>query len=56
MEGVARILDFGGSLQVYSTHETEAEADGKAIFNDWKAVGLDIKEAVKEYERPAAGS
>ena len=46
--GVARILDITGSL---SSHEKVYRHDSKyedfyAIYNDWKAVGDDIKGAI----------
>jgi hypothetical protein len=48
-EGVARVLDLGGTLQIYNESKTEEEADLKAIENDWLAVGLDMKEAINKY-------
>lgn len=50
-EGISRILDLGNTLQIYNEHETEREADFAAIERDWKAVGKDIKDSIKRYER-----
>ncbi len=50
-EGMARVLDLGGNLQVYNEHETTEEADLEALRRDWKAVGKDIKIGIREYER-----
>jgi len=47
IEGVARIFDFSGSLNVYNESETPAEADKRALANDWRAVGDDIRAAMK---------
>ncbi len=45
LEGVARIFDFGGTLNTYyyvSTDEDPREADARAIASDWEAVGKDF--------------
>jgi|AKZA01.1.fsa_nt_gi hypothetical protein len=49
--GVARILDFGGTLNVYNSSETEEDADYKAMYSDWYMVGKDLSEAMSEYDR-----
>ncbi len=51
IEGVARLLDLGITLQEYNASETENEADAKALKSDWHAVGIDMKSAVKKYEQ-----
>lgn len=51
VEGIARILDLGTTLQEYNASETENEADSKALKSDWRAVGIDLKHAVKKYEQ-----
>jgi len=48
-EGVARLFDFAGSLQIYNAHKTEAEADACELYHDWRAVGTDIMKAVESY-------
>ncbi|MEA2030498.1 MAG: hypothetical protein U9N55_02725 [candidate division Zixibacteria bacterium] len=53
-EGIARLLDFTNSLQVYNYSKTEAEADAKALAGDWRMVGRDIKAAVDEYDQEEA--
>ena len=50
-EGMARVLDLGGTLQEYNVSDTGKEADIHALRNDWRAVGDDIKEAIKSYEQ-----
>lgn len=50
-EGVARLIDFGGALNVYHSSETEEEADEKAIRSDWEAVGGDMRAALQRAER-----
>jgi hypothetical protein len=51
LEGVARVMDLGGTMQVYNNSKTEKEADLKALKKDWQAVGEDIFNAVKSYEQ-----
>jgi len=51
VEGVARVMDLGSSLQVYNGSKTPEEADLRALKNDWASVGSDIINAAKEYER-----
>ena len=50
MEGMARVIDLGSTLQVYNDSQTELEADSKALQNDWQAIGEDILIAQKIYE------
>jgi hypothetical protein len=49
IEGIARLLDFGGTLNIYNESGTGAEADVKALKNDWEAVGQDIQTAIISY-------
>jgi hypothetical protein len=51
IEGVGRIFDFSGSMQAYNESATPEQADALAIFNDFKAVGLDIRNAAEQLER-----
>ena len=46
LEGVARILDLGATMQEYNQSGSPAEADARAIYSDFKAVGNDISTAV----------
>ncbi len=52
LEGMARIIDIGGVLNVYHTARTPQEADAIASACDWSAVGQDIMGAM-EAERLA---
>lgn len=54
LEGAARLIDLGGTMNVYNESETAAEADALAIYNDWRAVGNDLRYAIQEYERTRA--
>ncbi len=48
--GVARLLDFGQGLVRYNYASTAEEADFNALLSDWKAVGDDVRWAIKTYE------
>ena len=39
------------NMQVYNESATPEQADALAIFNDFKAVGLDIRNAAEQLER-----
>ena len=39
IEGVARIVDVGATLNEYNINPTGEEADVESIKSDWKAVG-----------------
>ena len=49
MEGMARVVDLGGTLQIYSESASPKEADARALVADWLAVGEDIHAAMSEY-------
>lgn len=56
-EGVASVIDLGATLhKEYNSSKTENEADRKAIQNDWRAVGEDIKISILKHEQGLAGS
>jgi len=48
LEGIARLLDFGNTLQVYNISSNDAEADAVALALDWNAIGEDMHRAVQE--------
>lgn len=54
VEGIARIIDISGSLQVYNECLTPNKADTLAIYNDFKAVGMDIRNAAAAFEKEMA--
>ena len=54
LEGVARLFDFGGTLNTYylvSSDEDPREADARAIASDWEAVGRDMSSAIGQYKK-----
>ena len=48
VEGVARLLDFGGVLNEYNQSRTGREADWKALRADWITVGDDLWDAAEQ--------
>jgi len=47
LEGMARILDFPGTLSEYNRSLTPEQADYLALLGDWRLVGKDIEDAIK---------
>jgi len=45
LTGLATVMDIGGSLLVYNSSPSGAEADQRAIASDWAVVGSDILNA-----------
>jgi hypothetical protein len=52
--GFASVIDLGATLQEYNYSKNIAEADGKAILNDWLAVGDDIRFSINKYDKERA--
>lgn len=51
IEGIARLVDIGGTLNEYNCSCNEQEADYFAILSDWEAVGQDIIYAMKQFAK-----
>ena len=50
LEGMARIWDFGNTLNVYNESSSLHMADAAALWMDWAAVGDDIRRAMREFD------
>ena len=50
VEGMARVLDMGGTLNEYNTSPSGEEADAIAIWSDWAAIGQDMRAVMGDYE------
>ena len=48
IEGMARVLDLGNTLNVYNESFSGEIADSTAISMDWAMVGKDIYQAISE--------
>ncbi|MBE9008414.1 hypothetical protein IQ259_26020 [Fortiea sp. LEGE XX443] len=50
IEGIARIVDFGNTLQAYNSSLSPEQADYLALLSDWRVVGNDLRNAMAEYK------
>ncbi len=50
LEGMARALDMGGTLNEYNRSLTGELADFYALLADWAAVGAAIRHAAENYQ------
>ena len=48
VEGVARSLDLGGTLQEYNGSFSPQQADATALLLDWRAIKADLLAAMNE--------
>ena len=48
VEGIARSLDLGGTLQEYNGSFSPEQADATALHMDWQAIGKDLRAAINE--------
>ena len=44
-EGMARVFDIFGLQDIYNIDSSSQQADAKALYSDWAAVGDDLLEA-----------
>ncbi len=49
LEGMARIVDVGGTLNEYNTSLTPEQADYIALSSDWWAVGDALRGAIGQF-------
>ena len=47
--GMSATLDMGGTLTKYNDSRTPVEADYRALREDWKVVGCDLKNAMDRH-------
>lgn len=50
LEGVARIIDVGNTLNEYSQSPDGKTADALALRADWRIIGDDLRMAMKDLE------
>jgi hypothetical protein len=48
VEGVGRMLDLSNSLNAYNYSRDGAAADARAIYEDWHALGHDLRVALEQ--------
>ncbi len=56
IEGMGRILDFGGTLDQYNQSISPAQADYLALRGDWQLVGVDLARVLDQERARVAGS
>ena len=49
-EGMARIMDFGNTMDRYPKYRSASEEDTLALRSDWVTVGGDIRAAMREFD------
>ena len=54
--GIGKLFDFSGSYEKYNASDTGEDADTKAIFLDWLAVGEDLEYALNKFETEKGGT
>jgi hypothetical protein len=50
LEGCARAVDLSGSLTAFNESFSPEEADFLALTADWQSVGLDVGNAINQFE------
>ncbi len=51
LDGLSRVMDISGSLNIYNSSHSEMEADLKALRSDWEAIGKDLGVAIESEEQ-----
>ncbi len=49
--GIGTVLNVAGNYYDFNSSDSEGEADAKAIANDFKMIGQDISDSLKEIEK-----
>lgn len=47
--GLGRVFDPFGTPEPYNWSRTPREADARAMYHDWAAVGWDISQAIRDF-------
>jgi hypothetical protein len=51
LEGLARCIDLGATLDEYNSSLTQHQADLIALRTDWETIGEDIAKAISQEEK-----
>lgn len=54
IEGVARLWDFGNTLQEYNRSASPNRANFESLATDYEAVGMDARQAIADLRRELA--
>lgn len=55
LEGMARAMDMGGTLNEYNRSMSAEQADYLALLADWRMIGQDLRHAVQQNLRVIQG-
>ena len=50
IRGMARVLDIGSTITVYNESPDGKTADSRALHDDWKQVGSEIRAVLENYD------
>ena len=50
-EGMARIVDFGNTMNEYNSSPSDDIADEVSLRMDWGAVGYSLQKAIGDYDK-----
>ena len=50
MSGYSRPLDLFGVFDTYNQCRTPMQADSIALYSDWRVVGQDLRDSIKEVD------
>jgi hypothetical protein len=50
LTGAGTVLNLRGDYYLYNYSDSGEEADIKALASDWKAIGNDIKDSMKNFQ------
>jgi len=51
LDGLASLVDMSPNASRYHQNKSGEEADSEALRADWYAIGADLWQAVRQYER-----
>jgi hypothetical protein len=52
LRDMGRSIDLGDTMTCYNKSESPAEADMRALINDWSVVGTEIRQAAESLSEP----
>ena len=50
LDGAARVLDLFGMFRRYDRPENDDQVDARALYDDFRTVGMDLEDAMRRYE------
>ena len=53
LSGAARLVDLGGTFDRYQTSASPAQADSRALAQDWQSTGKALRKALRQFRAHA---